>query len=102
MDAIRQVAETEAAARERKAQAQAQVQDLAAQARRTGQEKAARIRREAQDKAREALAQAEAEAQAQAERTLAGFDRDCEALKAKAGERLDRAAALIVGKVVES
>jgi len=102
MDAIKQVTDSEAQARECKAQAQAQAQSILAEARKGAQAAQAEARKGAQARAQELLERTEAQAKQDGQETLAGFDAKCEALKAGAAKKLDEAAALIVGRVVKS
>lgn len=102
MDAIKQVAESEEKAREIRSAAQAQAQALVDQATKEGQTVLAEARKAAQTQAKELLAQVENQGEEISRTALSQFEKDCEALKAKAGERLDKAAELIVGRVVRS
>ena len=99
-DMIKQVTDSEAKARELKAQAQAQAKALTDQAQRDGEAALAQARQDAQAKARELLAQAEVKGAEQAQATLAQFRQEQEALKTAAGEKLAQAADWIAGKVV--
>ena len=102
MEAIKQVAQSEEKAREIRSAAQAQAQTLVDQATKDGQAALAQARQGAQAKAREFLAQVENQGEEISRTVLSSFETDCEALKAKAEERLDKAAELIVGRVVRS
>ena len=79
------VTDSEAQAREVKAQAQAQAKALTEQAQRSGEAM---------------LAQAEAQGAEQTQATMKKYEQERDALKAAAAERLDQAAESIVGKVV--
>lgn len=94
------VTDSEAQAREVKAQAQAQAKALTEQAQRSGEAALAQARREAQDKVKELLAQAEVQGAEQTQATMKKYERECDTLKAAAGERLAQAVERIVGKVV--
>lgn len=94
------VTDSEAQAREVKAQAQAQAKALTEQAQRSGEAMLAQAKREAQDKVKELLAQAEAQGAEQTQATMKKYGQERDALKAAAAERLDQAAESIVGKVV--
>lgn len=102
MDAIKLVAESEEKARQVRSAAQAQAQALVDQAAKDGQARLDQARKEAQARARELLAQVEDQGEETTREALAEYEKDCEALKAKAAQRLDKAAELIVGRVVRS
>lgn len=102
MDAIKQVTDSEAQAREIKAQAQAQAQALLAQARKDAQAALEQAKKDAQAQVKALMERTEAQAGEELQKTLAGFDAQCQALKDRAGEHMDQAAALIVGRVVKS
>ncbi len=100
MDAMQQVAESEQKAKERLAQARSEAQALVAQAQRDGEAALAEARKAAQQAVKDRLARAEAEGEAKRQAVLEKFGLEAQALRDKAGQRLDRAADLIVGKVV--
>ena len=102
MDAIKQVTDTEAEAKERRAKPQAEAQTMVAGAEKAGREALAQARKEAQAGARELLSQAESQAEVKTREALAEYEKDCQALKARAAEKLDEAAALIVRRVVNT
>jgi len=102
LDAIKQVTDSEAQAREIRAQAQTQAQELLAEARKTAQAAQLQARKTAQAQVRELLVQAEARAGKAREETLSNFDAECGQLQAKAEKKMDEAAALIVRRVVEN
>ena len=89
MDAIKQVADSEQQAKERLAQAQLEAKALVEQAKKA-----------AQDQARALLAQAETLGGEKPRQILAEYETDCQALKERSRARLDKAAEVIVGKVV--
>ena len=101
MDALKAVTDSEEQARVQKAQAEATAKALVEQARETGQARLEEARREATAKVKEKLAQADRHGEETKDQVLAQYAKDCEALKAKAHQRLDEAADLIIGKVVE-
>lgn len=101
-DAIQQVTDSERQAREIRTQAQAEAQNLLAEARKSAQAAQAEARKAAQEQVRQRLGQAEVRAGKESEKVLAEFDADCQALKDRAAERLNKAAALIVRRVVEN
>lgn len=99
-DMMKLVTDSEAQAREVKAQAQAKAKALTEQAQRDGEAALAQARRAAQDKVKELLAQTEAQGAEQTQATMKKYERERDALKAAASEKLARAAQQIVGKVV--
>lgn len=99
-DMMKLVTDSEAQAREVKAQAQAKAKALTEQAQRSGEAALAQARREAQDKVKELLAQTEAQGAEQTRATMKKYEQERDALKAAAAERLAQAAERIVGKVV--
>lgn len=100
MDAMQQVAESEQKAKERLAQAKIEAQALIAQAQRDGEAALAQARQAAQQEVKNAMAKAEAEGEARRQAVLEKYGKEAQALRDKAEQRLDRAADLIVGKVV--
>ena len=101
MDALKAVTDSEEQARVQKAQAEATAKALVEQAKKTGEARLEEARREATAQVKDKLAQAEAHGEETTRQVLAQYAQDCEALKAKAHQRLDQAADLIMGKVVE-
>jgi len=101
MDAIKQVTDSEQQAKALVAQAQAQAKQLLQQAQKDGEAALAAARKEAQDRVRERMDRAEAAGAEKTRQTLEQYETDCRALKAKAEGRLDKAAEMIVGKVVK-
>lgn len=101
MDALKAVTDSEEQARVKKAQAQVQAKALVEKAKKTGEARLEGALREAQAQVRDKLTQAEAHGEETKSQVLAQYAQDCEALKAKAHQRLDQAADLIMGKVVE-
>ena len=101
IDALKAVTDSEEQARVQKAQAEATAKALVEQARETGQARLEEARREATAKVKEKLAQADRHGEETKDQVLAQYAQDCEALKAKAHQRLAQAADLIMGKVVE-
>ncbi len=100
MDAINQVAEAEEKARAMRQQAQSEAQALLDRAQQEGQAKVEAARRDALAQVKQQLAQAEDQGQETTRAALTEYQKHCEELKAKAAQRLDQAARLIVGKVV--
>ena len=101
MDALKAVTDSEEQARAQKAQAEAEARALVEQARKMGQARLEDQRRTATAQVKDKLAQAEAHGEKTKDQVLAQYAQDCEDLKAKAHQRLDQAADLIMGKVVE-
>ena len=101
MDALKAVTDSEEQARAQKAQAEATAKALVEQAKKTGEARLEEARRTATAQVRQKLAQAEAHGEETKSQVLAQYAKDCEDLKATARQRLDRAADLIMGKVVE-
>ena len=101
LEAIQKVTEAEQAARERRAEA-AEAKHIVADAERAGRQLVQDRRAQAEQEAKAMLAEAEVQAEKKAERTRADNDAACEALKQGARKHLDKAAALIVGRVGNS
>ena len=95
MDAIKQVADSEQQAKERLAQAQTEAKALVEQARRDGETALEQAKKAAQDQA-----MAETLGGEKTRQILAEYETDCQALKERSRARLDKAAEVIVGKVV--
>lgn len=100
LEALKQVTESEERAKAAKAAAQAKAKVLVETAQREGETQLDAAVRRAQDQVKELLTQAEVHGQETTKTVLARYEKDCEVLKAKAGEKLPQAAQLIVGKVV--
>ena len=101
MDALKAVTDSEEQARAQKAQAEATAKALVEQAKKTGEARLEEARREATAQVKDKLAQAEDHGEETTRQVLAQYAQDCEDLKAKAHQRLDQAADLIMRKVVE-
>ena len=84
------------------AEAAEEAKRIVADAERAGKQLVQDRRARAEQEARAMLADAEAQAEKKAEQTLADHAARCEALKQDARKRLDKAAALIVGRVGNS
>lgn len=102
MDAMQQITESEERARESRAAAQAQAQARTDQAVKDGQAGLAEARNAAQAQVRALLAQAETQGAEHSRAVLQQFAKDCQALKDKAGKRLDKAAEWIAEQVGQS
>lgn len=101
MDALKAVTDSEEQARVQRAQAEATAKALVEQAKKTGEARLEEARRTATAQVKDKLAQADHHGEETTRQVLAQYAQDCEALKAKAHQRLDEAADLIIGKVVE-
>lgn len=100
LEAIKKVNETEQGVQARKAEAAANAKKLVADAEKAGRERLESARAKAEADARESMARAEEKAAAHSEEILAGARKDCAALRKAARARLDKAAQLIVRRVV--
>ena len=102
LDAIAQVTAAEEATQGLLAEAQAQAKTLIADAERDGKKRIDEARSQAEAEVKTLLAGAEARAADHAGEVMAQAARDCDALRAAAEERLDKAADLIIERVVNS
>lgn len=102
LDAIKQVAQTEAETKQRKAEAAAAAKKLTADAEQAGRETLRSACACAEANAKELLIQAEKRAAVRADEIAAQSKQDCAALCSAAESKLDEAAALIVRRVVSS
>lgn len=102
LEAIKQVAQTEAETKQRKADAAAAAKKLIADAERAGQETLRSARAEAEAKTKELMAQAEERAAIRTAEIAAQSKQECAALRSAAEGKLEEAAALIVRRVVSS
>lgn len=102
LEAIKQVAQTEAETKQRKAEAVAAAKKLAADAEQAGRETLRSACAAADASAKELLVQAEERAAVRAAEIAAQSKQDRAALCSAAESRLDEAAALIVRRVVSS
>lgn len=100
LDAIKQVTGVEEQAKARRAEAAAAAKKLVSDAEKTGRESLEQARREAEEYNRGLLRQAEQRAEEHQRAVLEQARRDCDALRKAAAQRLDAAAARIVGRVV--
>ncbi len=100
LEGIKQVTETEALVRQRKAEALAQAKKTVADARRAGEEALASARAQAESQAKLFLQEAEKKASVHTEQVVEETKRSCEALRQSAEGRMKDAAALIVRRVV--
>lgn len=102
LEAIKQVAQTEAETKQRKAEAIAAAKKLVSDAEQTGKQALQNACAEAEAKAKEFMVRAEERAAARAAEIAAQSEQECTALRRAAETRLDEAAALIVRRVVSS
>ena len=102
LEAIKQVAQTEAETKQRKAEAAVTAKKLVADAEQAGKETLRNARSTAEAKAKELLAKAEERAAGRTAEIAAQSKRECAALCSAAESKLEEAAALIVRRVVSS
>lgn len=100
MEAIRQVTQTEQEGQRLRDEATAAARQTVAQTEREGKTALETARKEAQVRAKAMLEQAEKQAEQNAERVMDEARQDCDELIRAARARLDKAAALIVERVV--
>lgn len=100
LDAIRQVTQAEEETREQLDRARADAKRAVSDAERDGKERIAQARSQAEGEVKLLLTAAETRAEAHAREVMAQALRDCDVLRATAEERLDRAADLILERVV--
>lgn len=102
LDAIKQVAQAEAETKQRKADAAVAARKLISDAEQAGQEALRAARAEADAKNKALMAQAEKNAAARTAEIADQAKKDCAALRDTAEGRLEKAADLIVRRVVSS
>lgn len=102
LDAIKQVTQAEAETKQRKADATVAARKLISDAEQAGQEALRSARTQAEAKARELMAQAEERAAVRTAEITAQAKQECAALRSTAESRLEKAADLIVRRVVSS
>lgn len=102
LEAIKQVAQTEAETKQRKAEAVAAAKKLVADAEQAGKNAVRVACAEAEANAKELWIQAEERAAARSAEIAAQSKQECVALCSAAETKLDEAAALIVRRVVSS
>jgi V/A-type H+-transporting ATPase subunit G/H len=100
LEAIKKVTETEQDSMRRKSEAAQQAKKTVTEAERAGQELLERSRQEAEAKVKEMMADAERRAAEHAETVAKETESACKRLRKDAEGRLDKAAALIVRRVV--
>ena len=100
IEAIKKVTQIEQDAQKRRDAAAAEGKLLVADAQKAGRKLLEEKRQQAEAQARQMMQQAEAEAAQAAEVILADADKECQALKEAARDRLEQAVELIVEKVV--
>lgn len=102
LEAIKQVTQTEAESKQRKAEAIAAARKLVSDAEQAGKEHLKKACAEAEAGAKELMVQAEERSRVRSAEIAAQSKKDCAALCSAAEDRLDQAAALIVRRVVSS
>ena len=101
MEAIRQVTQTEQEGQRLRDEAAAAARQTLAQAEREGKAALEAARKDAREKSKELLTDAEKQAAKSTERAMDEARQDCDELIRAARARLDKAAALIVERVVK-
>lgn len=101
LEVIQTVTQAEAKAKADREAAAAQARQRLADAQRAAKQTVEQTRQQAREEARQMMAQAEEKAAEATREALEQAEKDCEALKQNARERLEEAAQLIVGRVVE-
>ena len=99
--AIQTVTQAEARAKADREAAAAQAKQKLAEAQREAKQTVEQARQQAREEARRMMAEAESKAAQLTQEELTRAAADCDALKQNARGRLERAAQLIVGRVVE-
>ena len=102
LEAIKQVAQTEAENKQRKVEAVAAAKKMVADAEQAGKELLRSACAEAEANAKELMVQAEERASVRSAEIAAQSKQECAALCSAAEDKLDEAAALIVRRVVSS
>ena len=102
LEAITKIREVEEGMEQSKAEAKAKAQRMIADAEREGRALLQEGRETAAKAAAGAMRRAEEEAAVRREEILSQAAKDCEALKAEAAARMDKATQAILGRVVES
>lgn len=100
VEEIKKVTETEQEIKKQLENAAADGKQKVLEAQRAARRQLEENRQEAEGQVRHMMTEAEEEAAKWTQEVLAKVEEECQALKADAGSRLDRAAALIVEKVV--
>jgi len=101
LEAIQTVTQAEARAKADREAAAAQAKQKLAEAQREAKQTVEQARQQAREEARRMMAEAESKAAQLTQEELTRAAADCDALKQNARGRLERAAQLIVGRVVE-
>ena len=101
LEAIQTVTQAEARAKADREAAAAQAKQRLTDAQREAKQTVEQARQKAREEARQMMAQAEEKAAQATREALEQAGQDCEALKQSARGRLEQAAQLIVGRVVE-
>ena len=102
MEAIKQVTQTEQEVQRLRDEAASAARQTAAEAERAGRQLLEDSRRQAEAQSRQLLARAEEQAGEYTRGVLAQAEEDCGRLRQQARQRLDRAAELIMERVVKN
>ena len=102
LEAIKQVTQAEQEVQRYKEEAAAAARQVVADAERDGRQLLEDSRRQAQAEAKQQLARAEEEAAGHTRAVLEQAGQDCDRLRQAARQRLDRAAELIMERVVKN
>ena len=102
LEAIKTITEAEEAARRLKAEAAAEAKRMIGEAKAAGQEALDAAEKKANEELRELRAKADEKATADAKELAAGTENKKAAMRVKAESRLDKAAQLIVERIVLS
>lgn len=100
IEAIQQVSQAEASAKEMRQAAYTQAKQIVRDAERAGQLLLEQVRQETEVETREAMAQAEQVAATRAKQVLSEHANACKQLCSEAESRIEEAAALIVKRIV--
>lgn len=100
LEAIKQISETEKSAQQRVTDAQAKVRDIISNAQRTASEEFDEALKQAAAKAAQALADAKQRGEDLAAQQLLEYRRNCKALHEQAENRMDKAVAIVMERVV--
>lgn len=100
LEAIKQISETEQSAQQCITEAQAKARDIISNAQRTAAQEYDMALKQAAAQAAEALAGAKQRGDDMAGQQLSEYRRQCEALQAQAQNRMDKAVAIVMERVV--
>jgi V/A-type H+/Na+-transporting ATPase subunit G/H len=100
LESIKKITDTEQTYKEKKQEAQAVAQKLVCDAERDGKNRLEKARLQAESEARTLLGEAEEEAAVRAAAMMKDAEIQCDRLRDEAEKRLDKAAELIVERIV--